>query len=280
VTIAIPTFNRAHYLPKAIEAALAQTHRNLEILISDNASTDKTPEICAHYAQNDPRIRYVRQPSNIGPTENFRFVLENASGEYFIWLGDDDWIDENYIEVCAETLLENPDVSIAVGVPWYYEGEVFRYTGTIINLPQASPVDRVKGYFSRVRHNSVLCGVMRTRQLRGVDMRDEYGGDVLMAAALAFTGKIVVLDTTTLHRRLGGHSSDIERLVKNMSWSWMERYFPLTTAARNVFCSITRWEKVYSSLPGWRRYILAIECLFLALVRKLRAVGHRGQGRE
>src|SRR5665647_1226326 len=91
-TIAIPTFNRAELLKRAIASARAQDYPSVEILIVDNASEDATQEICQALAAEDPRIRYMRQPRNVGPTRNFETGLENARGHYFMWLADDDWI--------------------------------------------------------------------------------------------------------------------------------------------------------------------------------------------
>jgi Glycosyl transferase family 2 len=102
VTIAIPTYNRAaQTLRCALESALAQTYPNLEILISDNASTDTTDELVRGYA--DARIRYVRHPSNIGANNNFNFCVDDARGVYVLILHDDDLIDADFIEVCMSS---------------------------------------------------------------------------------------------------------------------------------------------------------------------------------
>lgn len=99
VTIAMPTYNRADkYLRPALECALAQTWDAVEIIVSDNCSTDDTPEIIASYP--DPRIRYFRQKTNIGPNNNFNFCIENARGAYFLLFPDDDEIDPDMIGTC------------------------------------------------------------------------------------------------------------------------------------------------------------------------------------
>jgi glycosyltransferase involved in cell wall biosynthesis len=102
VTIAIPTFNRAHsYLRGVIEAALAQTWEPLEILVGDNASTDQTPELIASF--HDSRIRHLRHPENIGANGNFNRLLEEARGEWFLLLHDDDLVDPPFVETCLRT---------------------------------------------------------------------------------------------------------------------------------------------------------------------------------
>jgi glycosyltransferase involved in cell wall biosynthesis len=111
VTIGIPTYNRADkFLRSAIDSALGQTWEDIEIIVSDNCSTDDTPEIVAGYS--DPRIRYVRQQTNIGPNNNFNFCVENARGHYFLLFPDDDQIDPDMIEACMD--VANGDTGIGV----------------------------------------------------------------------------------------------------------------------------------------------------------------------
>ncbi|MFZ5917472.1 MAG: glycosyltransferase family 2 protein [Chloroflexota bacterium] len=101
VTIGIPTYNRADgFLRQALESALNQTYRNIEIVVSDNCSPDHTGALVTGYG--DPRIRYFRHDKNIGPANNFNFCLEQAQGAYFLLLHDDDLIDEDFVQVCLE----------------------------------------------------------------------------------------------------------------------------------------------------------------------------------
>lgn len=95
ITIAIPTYNRARYLPEAIESALKQSYKNIEVIISDNASTDATSGLVKKY--DDPRIRYYKQQSNIGQIKNWNFCLNQATGLYFLMLSDDDILEEDAI---------------------------------------------------------------------------------------------------------------------------------------------------------------------------------------
>lgn len=111
VTIGISTYNRAHsYLPQALDSALAQTYPNLEIIVSDNCSSDDTPAVVA--AKSDPRLRYFRQPSNIGPNNNFNFCLEQARGDYFLLLHDDDRIDPDFVETCLDAADNSSDYGV------------------------------------------------------------------------------------------------------------------------------------------------------------------------
>ena len=111
ITIAIPTYNRADlYLKQAIQCALNQTYSNVEIVISDNCSMDNTETVVKNF--KDPRIRYFRQEKNIGGNNNFNFCLDQAKGEYFLLLMDDDLIDSDFIETCMKGV--NYDINIGI----------------------------------------------------------------------------------------------------------------------------------------------------------------------
>jgi len=98
VSIGMPVFNGGKHIRDALDSLLAQTYRNFELIISDNSSTDETEQICREYEEIDFRIRYIRQPENLGATENFQFVLARAKGEYFMWAAHDDIWDPCWIE--------------------------------------------------------------------------------------------------------------------------------------------------------------------------------------
>lgn len=102
VSIGIPTYNRANsYLKQAIENAISQTYPNIEIIISDNCSSDNTEQLVRSFS--DGRIRYYKQERNIGPNNNFNFCLNQANGAYFLLFQDDDLIDEDFIECCMKS---------------------------------------------------------------------------------------------------------------------------------------------------------------------------------
>jgi glycosyltransferase involved in cell wall biosynthesis len=113
VTIAIPTFNRADkYLKETLECAINQTYENLEILVSDNCSTDHTPELIQSYT--DPRLNYYRQKKNLGQRGNMNFLVEKASGDYFLMFHDDDQIDLDFIETCMKAVKYRTGVGLIV----------------------------------------------------------------------------------------------------------------------------------------------------------------------
>ena len=108
VTIAIPTFNRARsYLPTALGSALAQSYPRLEVLVSDNASSDDTCLFMRQFAA-EPRLRYLRHPRNVGANRNYNFCVREARGDYLLLLHDDDAIDADFVALCMNAV--NHDV--------------------------------------------------------------------------------------------------------------------------------------------------------------------------
>ncbi len=101
VSIGMPIFNGETYLEEAITSLLSQTHTNLELVISDNCSNDRTRDICLKYQEKDHRIIYFRQEDKIDPEDNFQFVLEHSTGDFFMWAADDDTWDDEWVEKLA-----------------------------------------------------------------------------------------------------------------------------------------------------------------------------------
>ena len=98
VTIGMPVYNSVHSIEQALAGLAAQTYPHYRLVISDNASTDGTTEILKAWAAKDERITLYRQETNIGHTQNFRYVLDQADTEYFFWHASDDWVDPKYVE--------------------------------------------------------------------------------------------------------------------------------------------------------------------------------------
>jgi glycosyltransferase involved in cell wall biosynthesis len=111
VTIAIPTYNRAEsYFPSALRSALSQTYSNIEIVVSDNCSTDRTQALVGDIG--DPRIRYFRHDPGIGQKNNYNFCFEQAKGSYVLLLHDDDVIDDDFVSSCMDGSGDSAEVGI------------------------------------------------------------------------------------------------------------------------------------------------------------------------
>lgn len=112
VSVGIPTYNNPQGLSQALKCITEQTYKNIEIIVSDNASNNiNVAKILSEFSTKDLRIKYFRQKNNIGPVENFKYVLKKAQGEYFMWAADDDLLDKKFIEMGVISLIDNPKYS-------------------------------------------------------------------------------------------------------------------------------------------------------------------------
>ena len=119
VSFAIPVRNGARFLGRALDSLLAQDFNDFEIVVCDNASTDKTPEVMRRYAERDRRVRCTRNEEDIGQIENFNRVYELARGEFFRWMGADDWLEPDYARKCVAVLDTRPD-AVGVTTQWRF----------------------------------------------------------------------------------------------------------------------------------------------------------------
>jgi glycosyltransferase involved in cell wall biosynthesis len=113
MTIGLPVYNGENYLAESLDSLLGQTYEDFELIISDNASTDGTAGICRRYEQQDSRIRYVRQPRNIGCAPNHNFIVDEARGEFIKWASHDDLYARDLMERCVDALDAYPHVVLA-----------------------------------------------------------------------------------------------------------------------------------------------------------------------
>ncbi len=123
VSIGMPVFNGEKGVAGALDSLLGQDYRNLEIIISDNASTDATPEICGTYVRKDPRVKYYRSGKNLGAIWNFNRVFEHSSGKYFMWAAHDDQREPSFVSACVEKMEQCPEAALCqVHTAMFVEG--------------------------------------------------------------------------------------------------------------------------------------------------------------
>lgn len=198
VTIGIPVYNGEETIEAAIRSVLDQTFEDLEVLVVDNASTDRTSEICTRLAEEDPRVRHVRNETNIGQNPNFTRTLELAGGEYFRWMGDDDWLYPDYVQRCVEALDSAPD---AVACTTFQEhvspdGNRFyeEYTG-----PRVTGSDPIARFDRMLRFltspftwiDPVYTMFRRSSMEASPGMRSSRFGDLMFSCELALAGPFV-----------------------------------------------------------------------------------------
>lgn len=267
VTIGLPTYNRAPCLARAIESALSQDYSRLEVVISDNASTDDTVNICRSY-QSDSRVRYIRQSTNQGPTKNFMTVLQAARGEYFMWLADDDWLDPQYVSACVKVLSSEPQTILVGGRARFYEENGLAFEDPPINLLAESSSARVRAFYRQVIGNSIFYGVTRRSMLDSIPLVHKLGGDWLLTAALAFKGRIRTLDIVCIHRSAnGGASSNSYQLAVSFDATERQAQNPISLLAKNIFEDIAWHSSAYASLTQTARLILASQAALILYTR-------------
>jgi glycosyltransferase involved in cell wall biosynthesis len=267
VTVGVPTYNRAGSLARAVESVLAQTHADLELVISDNASTDATPATCAAFAERDERVRVLRQPRNLGLTENFNRLLREAAGEMVMVLGDDDWLEPTYVEDCLAALDADPGLVLASGGARHHGDGPAPAAGAEVDLLDDDPELRVRRYFAQVRDNVTIYGLVRRDALQQVlPMQNRLAGDWLLCGRLAMLGRIRAVGSTWVNCSVSGTSSSYARMVRSMGLSPREARHPHLTIASFVYADIARDAAVYEPLGLARRRRLGLECA-LALLR-------------
>jgi len=231
--IGLPVYNGATYLAEAVEALLGQTYEDFELIISDNASTDATEDICRQYAAQDHRIRYVRQPRNIGGQFNHNVVFEYCRSELFKWAADDDLYGRDLVERCVAALDEHPDVVLAHSWTAVINsgGEVVQ----AIEYPLAT-----SSVAAPVRFRSMLFddggdddyGVIRTEVLRRIPPYDSYHrSDRTLMAELALHGRFYQVPAWLYFRR--HHEASLEgtaRTIRQKSTAWDPRRANHSTA--------------------------------------------------
>lgn len=204
VSVGLPVFNGERFLVQALESILEQTYSVIEVIISDNASTDATFTICQEYARRDRRVRYVRQPRNIGAPRNWNFVAVQARGKYFKWASANDYCDRRLIDACVQVLEAKPDVVLCYGRTCLVGDDASTWSMYQHDFPldDDRPSDRVIRLRMLTRLNNAVSGVIRADALRRTGLHRLYpGGDKVLMAELACQGKFHLIDGEPLFYR-------------------------------------------------------------------------------
>jgi glycosyltransferase involved in cell wall biosynthesis len=194
VSIALPVRNGADTIQGVVECVLAQDYQNLELVISDNASTDHTEEVCRELAARDRRIVYHRHSENIGLLANFIYAMNAARGTFIRWIGDDDSIAPTYVSKCIALFESDPRLILVTTQLNYVtpEGRKFTYPHSDTTLLSDDPVERFEAFSSWLASGSVaidpLYGVIRRSAVLGVERPITIREDQIFAAKLAFAG--------------------------------------------------------------------------------------------
>lgn len=224
VTIGIPTYNRADsFLKNALESALAQQYENLEIVVSDNCSTDHTQELIRD--MDDGRIRYFRQKENIPANDNFNFCLQQATKDYFLLLHDDDLIDADFVETCIAAANGNPDIGVILTGTRMIDGRGHTVIENRNKVAGLSLDDFLLGWFNS-RIALYLCSTLyNTKVLKaigGFNSPTDLFQDVVATVRLAAShGRVDVAEIKASFRAHGDNRGGVARVV---DWSIDSRF--------------------------------------------------------
>jgi glycosyltransferase involved in cell wall biosynthesis len=247
VTIGLPVYNGERWLTESVDSILAQTFRDFELIICDNASTDGTEAICRHYAESDPRVRYSRNAANIGGMQNASLVFQLARAEYFRWAAHDDRCEPTLLERLVEELDNRPEVVVVVspsisidsrgerlqnflvgkaeGTLWFRQRDRMLLTDDAgVHRPTEGIAGRPSRRFREVILTRGPCeatyGLIRSDILRRTCLQRPYtSSDVVMVSDLALRGPFYVIDEPLFFKRW--HSANVrkERGPARMVWS-------------------------------------------------------------
>ena len=248
VTIGIPVYNGELLMKKCIESVLSQTYENFELIISDNASTDSTPDICEEFLKKDNRITFVRQNENMGQNWNFNFPLEKANGEYFVWVAADTFLLPEFIEKNI-AVLESQNKAVGciskIKIDENYndtykrEKQILKKIGLVYRPYDTLPI--TGNYMERIRKYlkhfpwEMFYSVYRTEALRESFVHDFFiGHDAGLALNVLKHGEIQVVDEFLLVSiPVGSSSEGMMRLTHKFAKGNTARIFP--------FYPLTKW---------------------------------------
>ncbi len=216
VSVQIITKNRAKLLPLAIESALSQTYKNLEIIIIDNNSTDKTEELVRRYISIDARIKYFRIVENLGITKTRNFALSKSKGSYVAILDSDDfWLTEDKIEKQVDFILKNPDYAV-VGTHTIIVDSQNQKIGEIKNQIDWSKIQEMFLVKNQITHSSALIKKDPLMMIGGYDEKYEIWEDYATFLKLGHEYKIANLpEFLTAYKKHDQNVSNFNK-IKNL----------------------------------------------------------------
>ena len=257
VSIGVPVRNGERFIARALESHLCQTYHNIEILISNNASTDSTREIVNAYAARDVRVRVYNQAEALGAVANFMSVLDAAQGEYFMWAADDDsWLPE-FVETLIVELQNHPDAGVAMSAVDLVKEDgqliqTIRFCGRY-NPNTSSYLHMLRGATSFEKLNYYIYGMYRTSLLKRATAKfaDVPGSDRLFVCHLSLGVRFRYVDRVLHLRTMQQLPTHVRLPEERFNTMKREPWVDLRVLAA-LASSVSRSEIV----PWWRKLYL------------------------
>ena len=208
VSIGLPVYNGEVFIEEAIDSILGQTFTDFELIICDNASTDRTPEICRRYAERDARVHYYCNESNLGAAANYNIAFRLARGEYFRWAAHDDRLEPTYLAACVAVLERDPSVVLCYPRTLIIDeqSEPITLHPDKLHLVSPEPHLRLNQYFERYSPRRDECnavfGLMQRKMLAQTPLIGAYASsDLILLGEIAMLGKIFEIAQPLFLRR-------------------------------------------------------------------------------
>jgi len=275
VSIGLPVRNAESSIADVIRSVLAQDHERVELVISDNASTDGTEAVCREFAANDNRVSYHRQPENVGLLNNFRHAMRVGQGALFRWIGDDDSLERDYVSRCVKVFESDPRLLVVTtGIAYTMDGEIdtARYDGTA--LASDDPIDRFAEMLRLLNASHLLIdplyGTMRRDKVMAIERRNMLREDEVFATKLALAGPWGHIPDVLAHRHWG--TAPMTALAKRLDVpAWRSR-FATTLQCREILDWLNQIDLTDTQRRRARR-----EVYRMYANRQRRTLAHRGR---
>lgn len=241
VGLGMPVYNGERFVEHAIQSVLAQSLAEFELVICDNASTDRTQDICKSFASSDSRIRYLRNDVNLGAHPNFNRSFELSRGKYFKWAAHDDVLQPEFLRACVGALEQNTDAALCQSDIDYIDEAGLSIGVGDSRLPGADSTDaatRFSALVLRPHDCQAMMGVFRRNLLgRSRLLPSFHGADRAMLAQVALLGRFIHVPGALIQVRDHGtrYSNARKRPQERAAWH--------DTRARSKL-----------SFPVWRTY--------------------------
>lgn len=262
VSIGMPIFNGEQYLVETLESLLGQTFTNFELIISDNASTDATKDICLEFAARDNRIRYVRQNANLGASKNFNLLIEMASGEYFKWASHDDLCAPTFLEQCVSVLDQDSSVILCYTRTQEIDqaGEVIREYPSKAKLGSQNAAERFFECICVPHPQVAVFGLFRSKTLKTTRLIGNYASsDRTLLGELALRGRFYEIPEFLFFRRDHPTQSYKQFRGRHALQSW---YDP----NRSGKITFPHWRLLYEHYRSIERSQLGLKDRFLCVI--------------
>jgi glycosyltransferase involved in cell wall biosynthesis len=276
VSVGLPVRNAGDRVSHVVKSVLAQDHPDLELVISDNASTDDTEDVCRALAAGDDRIRYHRQPENVGLLNNFIAAMGLARGTYFRWIGDDDHLEPACVSTAVRAFAADPRLILVTNQVAYEDEdgnvETASYDGTA--LGSDDPVDRFEEMLRLLNESHLLIdplyGLMRRETVVAIPRRNMLREDEVFATKLALAGPWAHVPQVLARRNRGRQR--LGNIASRLGVPAWQAHFANTLQCQEML----RWLRA-ADLTGEQRVRARAAVYRMYVRRQQRTVRHRGR---